>query len=150
MNGRIFTETPVGLLRLDSDGTSLTAVSPCLFPTGEVFRDEITISAERQLNEYFTKKRKSFDVPIYMDGTDFQVSIWRALMEIPYGETVSYGALAAMAGNPRACRAAGSACGKNPLMIVIPCHRVISSDGKIGGFSADINIKKYLLDFENK
>ncbi|MGN0675510.1 MAG: methylated-DNA--[protein]-cysteine S-methyltransferase [Oscillospiraceae bacterium] len=149
MSGCIFTETPVGLLRLASDGTSLTAISPCPFPTGEVFRDEITIAAERQLNEYFTKKRKSFDIPIYMNGTDFQLSIWRALMEIPYGETVSYGTLSAMTGNPKAFRAAGNACGKNPLMIIVPCHRVISSDGKIGGFSADINIKKYLLDFEN-
>lgn len=146
--GRVFTETPVGLLEIVSDNGFLIGVHPCTERYGETDSDEITAEAEKQLKEYFARQRRTFDLPLNPQGTEFSRKIWRALTEIPYGETRSYSRLAAMAGSPKACRAAGNACGKNPLLIIVPCHRVISADGTIGGFSEDMNIKKYLLDFE--
>ena len=148
MSGRIITDTPVGYLEITSDGTALTGIRSVGTIVGEIVKDEITAEAERQLLEYFDKKRKRFDLPLRMTGTDFQLRIWKSLAEIPYGETRSYAETAAAAGNPKACRAAGNAVGKNPFLIVLPCHRVIASDGTAGGFSADISIKKYLLEFE--
>lgn len=148
MNGRIIAETPVGYLEIISDGTALTGIRSVGSITGEIFKDGITAEAERQLREYFDKKRKRFELPLHLNGTDFQLRIWRSLAEIPFGETRSYRETAAAAGSPKACRAAGNAVGKNPFLIVLPCHRVIASDGTLGGFSADINIKKYLLEFE--
>lgn len=148
MGGRIIADTPVGYLEIISDGTALTGIRSVGSAAGEFFKDEITAEAERQLTEYFDKKRKRFELPLHLNGTDFQLRVWRSLAEIPYGETRSYRETAAAAGNPNACRAAGNAVGKNPFLIVLPCHRVIASDGTLGGFSADINIKKYLLEFE--
>ena len=104
--------------------------------------------AERQLAEYFAGKRRRFELPLRLCGTDFRLRVWNALADIPFGSTVSYSGIAAAAGSPKACRAAGNAVGKNPFLIVLPCHRVVASDGTVGGFSADINIKKYLLEFE--
>lgn len=148
MNGRIIADTPVGYLEITSDGTALTGIRSVGSITGEIFKDDVTAEAERQLGEYFARKRKSFDLPLCLDGTDFQLRVWKALAEIPFGETRSYAETAAATGNPRACRAVGNAVGKNPFLIVLPCHRVIASDGSAGGFSADPNIKKYLLEFE--
>lgn len=148
MGGRIIADTPVGYLEITSDGTALTGIRSVGSAVGEFFKDDITAEAERQLTEYFNRKRKRFELPLRLDGTDFQLHVWRSLAEIPYGETRSYRETAAAAGNPKACRAAGNAVGKNPFLIVLPCHRVVASDGTLGGFSADINIKKYLLEFE--
>lgn len=148
MGGRIIADTPVGYLEIISDGTALTGIRSVGSAAGEIFKDEITAEAERQLTEYFDKKRKRFELPLRLSGTDFQLRVWKALAEIPYGETRSYAETAAAAGDPKACRAAGNAVGKNPFLIVLPCHRVVASDGTLGGFSADINIKKYLLEFE--
>lgn len=148
MGGRIIADTPVGYLEIISDGTALTGIRSVGSAAGEIFKDEITAEAERQLTEYFDKKRKRFELPLRLNGTDFQLRVWKALAEIPYGETRSYAETAAAAGDPKACRAAGNAVGKNPFLIVLPCHRVVASDGTLGGFSADINIKKYLLEFE--
>lgn len=148
MGGRIIADTPVGYLEIISDGTALTGIRSVGSAAGEIFKDEITAEAERQLTEYFDKKRKRFELPLRLNGTDFQLRVWKALAEIPYGETRSYAETAAAAGDPKACRAAGNAVGKNPFLIVLPCHRVVASGGTLGGFSADINIKKYLLEFE--
>lgn len=148
MNGRIIADTPVGYLEITSDGTALTGIRSVGTIGGEILKDEITAEAERQLMEYFDKKRKQFELPLCMSGTDFRLRVWNALAGIPYGETRSYAETAAAAGNSKACRAVGNAVGKNPFLIVLPCHRVIASDGSIGGFSADISIKKYLLEFE--
>lgn len=148
MGGRIIADTPVGYLEIISDGTALTGIRSVGSAAGEIFKDEITAEAERQLTEYFDKKRKRFELPLRLNGTDFQLRVWKALAEIPYGETRSYAETAAAAGDPKACRAAGNAVGKNPFLIVLSCHRVVASDGTLGGFSADINIKKYLLEFE--
>lgn len=148
MGGRIIADTPVGYLEIISDGTALTGIRSVRGITGEIFTDEITAEAERQLAEYFDKKRRRFELPLNLNGTDFQLRVWNALAEIPFGETRSYMDIAEAAGSPKACRAAGNAVGKNPFLIVLPCHRVIASDGTTGGFSADIRIKKYLLGFE--
>ena len=148
MGGRIIAGTPAGYLEIISDGTALTGIRSDGSITGEIFTDEITAEAERQLAEYFDKKRIRFELPLHLSGTDFQLRVWNALAEIPFGETRSYRDIAEAAGSPKACRAVGNAVGKNPFLIVLPCHRVIASDGTIGGFSADIRIKKYLLEFE--
>lgn len=148
MGGRIIADTPVGYLEIISDGAALTGIRSVGGVEGDISEDKITIEAKRQLAEYFDKKRRRFELPLHLSGTDFQLRVWNALTEIPFGETRSYKDVAEMAGSPKSCRAAGNAVGKNPFLIVLPCHRVIASDGTIGGFSADIRIKKYLLEFE--
>jgi methylated-DNA-[protein]-cysteine S-methyltransferase len=104
--------------------------------------------AVRQLREYFAGRRTGFDLPLAPEGTSFQRAVWRQLQDIPYGGTISYGELARRVGNPKASRAVGSANGANPLPIVIPCHRVIGADGKLGGFGGGLPIKQALLELE--
>jgi O-6-methylguanine DNA methyltransferase len=101
-----------------------------------------------QLTEYFAAERRTFDVPLAFDGSDFQVCVWSALREIPYGETRSYGAIARRLGDPKATRAVGLANGQNPLAIVIPCHRVVNSNGDLGGYGGGRWRKQFLLDLE--
>ena len=104
--------------------------------------------AVRQLREYFAGERTDFDLPLAPHGTEFQRSVWRHLQGIPYGATISYGELARRVGNSKASRAVGSANGKNPLPIVIPCHRVIAGDGTLGGFGGGLPMKQALLALE--
>lgn len=106
--------------------------------------------AKRQLSEYFAGKRKQFDLPVRPQGTAFQQKVWGALRQIPYGETRSYGEVAAAVGNPKASRAVGGANHQNPIMIVIPCHRVIGADGSLTGFGGGLWVKEYLLSLEKK
>lgn len=101
-----------------------------------------------QLDEYFAGKRKSFDLPVKIEGTDFQKRVWLNLSKIPYGETVSYKQLAEMSGNPKASRAVGMANNKNPVAIVVPCHRVIGSNGNLTGYAGGLTLKKELLELE--
>ena len=104
-----------------------------------------------QLKEYFAGTRKQFDVPLDITvGTDFQKKVWKSLQKIPFGKMISYKQLAVKTGRPNAYRAAGSANGKNPLAVIIPCHRVINADGSIGGFSCGVEIKYILLELEKK
>ncbi len=105
--------------------------------------------AKTQLTEYFNGERKHFNLPIDLsNGTSFQQKSWKTLMKIPYGKTIAYKNQATKMGNSKLSRAVGSANGKNPLLIVIPCHRVIASDGSLGGFSAGLSLKRYLLKHE--
>jgi methylated-DNA-[protein]-cysteine S-methyltransferase len=104
--------------------------------------------AAAQLNEYFDRKRKVFDLPLLLRGTNFQVTVWKALQTIPYGETRSYKDMAVLAGNPKACRAAGMANHRNPIAIIVPCHRVIGSDGSLTGYAGGLEVKRYLLELE--
>ena len=104
--------------------------------------------AASQLNEYFEGKRKTFDLPLNQQGTDFQLKIWNALQNIPYGETRSYGELAAMTGNPKASRAVGMANNRNPIPVIIPCHRIIGSDGSLTGYAGGLELKQKLLELE--
>ncbi len=115
---------------------------------GWIEDDRAFQTAIKELELYFNKEIKRFNVPIKPIGTNFQKRVWRELLKIPYGTTISYQELAKSAGNPKASRAVGNANGKNPIAIIIPCHRVISKNGTIGGFSGGVEIKKELLKLE--
>lgn len=106
--------------------------------------------AHRQLLEYFSGVRKKFELPLSPKGTAFQMKVWQALTEIPYGETRTYGQIAAVTGNPKASRAVGLANNRNPIALFIPCHRVIGSDGKLVGFGGGLDVKEYLLRLERE
>lgn len=111
---------------------------------------EVMDEALRQLDEYFAGKRKEFTIPILFAGTEFQCRVWSELMEIPYGETVSYGEIARRIQNPRAVRAVSTAIATNPICIFVPCHRVIGSDGRLTGYAGGIDVKQLLLELERK
>jgi len=149
-----FLETPIGTLEIMAVSGKITGVELLRGEAEyvEEFTDELDcseiIKAKKQLTEYFDGNRQTFDLNIELRGTDFQVAVWNVLMTIPYGQTMSYGHVAAAAGRPKAQRAAGSNIGKNPLLIVVPCHRVISGDGSLGGFSSGIENKIILQKLE--
>lgn len=117
---------------------------------GEAERKETPLISRtaRQLNDYFQGKRTSFDIPLSPVGTEFQKKVWCALQEIPYGETKSYGEIAKVAGSPKGARAVGMACNRNPILILIPCHRVVGASGALTGFGGGIDIKELLLKLE--
>jgi len=104
--------------------------------------------AAKQLDEYFNGKRKRFDLPLLLTGTAFQVKVWKALQDIPYGESRSYGEIAAITGNKKASRAVGMANNRNPIAIIVPCHRVIGHDGSLTGYAGGLEIKENLLRIE--
>lgn len=110
--------------------------------------EKILGKAALQLEEYFAGKRKKFDIALNFSGTSFQKQVWRELSKIPFGKTVSYRDIAKKIKNPKALRAVGSANGRNPMCVIVPCHRVIAADGSIGGYSGGIPIKQQLLKFE--
>ena len=114
----------------------------------EYEQPECIKAAKLQLEEYFCGKRKTFDLPLRLCGTDFQMSVWRQLRLIPYGSTISYSALASIIGNPKATRAVAQACHCNPFAVIIPCHRVIGSNGSLTGYAAGLKRKQGLLDIE--
>jgi len=149
-------ESPVGPLVLAGESSALRRVS---FENGKRStppRADWKLDKEpfaeviRQLQAYFRGELKEFDLPLAMEGTEFQLRVWNALRAIPYGETVSYAQLAERIGNPKAVRAVGSANGSNPIPIIVPCHRVIGSDGSLTGFGGGLSTKKMLLELENK
>jgi methylated-DNA-[protein]-cysteine S-methyltransferase len=107
-------------------------------------------TASTQLTEYFSGKRKKFDFPIAFHGTEFQSAVWNALQKIPYGRTCSYGELAAMIGNPKASRAVGQANNRNPISIIVPCHRIIGHSGRLTGYNGGLGIKEQLLELEKE
>jgi methylated-DNA-[protein]-cysteine S-methyltransferase len=150
-----FLDSPIGPLLLAGDREAIRYIK---FPRQGSVRDpepewqEGSIGALReavkQLRQYFAGRRTEFDLPVSPEGTPFQCAVWEQLRKIPYGETISYGELARRVGNPQASRAVGAANGANPIPIVIPCHRVIGSTGKLIGFGGGLPIKKALLDLE--
>ena len=111
---------------------------------------KLLLKAKKELEEYFAGKRKEFDLPLEQEGTEFQKKVWEALERIPYGETRTYKDVAKMVGNEKASRAVGMANNKNNIPIIIPCHRVIGSNGKLVGYALGLDMKKYLLDLERK
>ncbi|MBV8438481.1 MAG: methylated-DNA--[protein]-cysteine S-methyltransferase [Silvibacterium sp.] len=151
-------ESPVGKLKLVASDKGLVAVlwqndRPTRVRLAELAEDDqhpVLLKAERQLGEYFAGKRKEFSIPLDMRGTPFQKTVWEALLAIPFGETRSYGQLANQLGNPNATRAVGAANGRNPLSIIVPCHRVIGSSGKLTGFGGGLETKAQLLSLEQK
>jgi methylated-DNA-[protein]-cysteine S-methyltransferase len=144
-------ETPVGLLTLVGGDTGLRAV---LWPGGPTPHDAepgphaVLAETERQLREYFEGTRRTFELPLELVGTPFQRRAWLALANIPYATTVSYGEQARRIGVPRAARAIGAANGRNPLSIVLPCHRVVGAGGALTGYGGGLDAKRRLLDHE--
>jgi methylated-DNA-[protein]-cysteine S-methyltransferase len=118
--------------------------------TGSDAGGEVFAEAGRQLGEYFDGQRQAFDLPLALDGTAFQRTVWEALLGVGYGETVSYGQLADRIGRPTASRAVGLANGRNPVSIIVPCHRVVGSDGSLTGYGGGIPSKRLLLDLEQR
>ncbi|MDR2553603.1 MAG: methylated-DNA--[protein]-cysteine S-methyltransferase [Treponema sp.] len=148
-----FYDSPVGKLGLAEEEGSLTRVFFHRRETPAGGTPQLTPllkKAASQLAEYFEGRRKVFDLPLALRGTGFQLAVWEALQNIPFGEKRCYGELAALAGNPRACRAAGMANNRNPLAIIIPCHRVIGKDGSLTGYAGGLPVKQYLLDLEER
>lgn len=143
--------TPIGVLSLEADETGLTAIH---FPGRSPYTpkssntSDLLAEAARELQAYFEGRLTAFSVPLNWRGTPFQETVWRALMDIPYGETVSYGEIAKAIGRPKSARPVGGAVGRNPLPIIVPCHRVIGSDQSLTGFTGGIDIKVALLEQE--
>lgn len=145
-----FLNTPVGWLQIVADQEGITAIrfldkAPTEFMTPTLPHLK---EAYKQLSEYFQGKRVAFSLPLKPDGTEFQKSVWSRLGEIPYGKTVSYKDLALSIGRPKATRAVGMANNKNPLPIVIPCHRVIGASGDLTGYASGVDVKERLLKIE--
>lgn len=141
-----YLSSPIGVLRLWAEEGLLRQIE--LVPAAEPdFPDPVTEQAAAELQEYFAGKRTEFTVAALPYGSAFQQRVWSALSRVPYGRVVTYGALAAAIGQPTACRAVASAVGKNPLLILIPCHRVVAAAG-LGGFSAGLEAKRILLTLE--
>ena len=156
MSAYVTVDSPIGRLLLQTDGVSLTGLYmdvPGRPISGMNDRREDANAgplpeAVRQLAEYFAGNRREFALPLRMHGTEFQLRVWRALTEIPYGETWSYGELAKRIGNPNASRAVGLANGRNPVSILVPCHRVIGADGSLTGYGGGLPRKQWLLAHE--
>jgi methylated-DNA-[protein]-cysteine S-methyltransferase len=144
-------DSPVGRLTLVSEDGVLTALhlpAAQLPPLPEPSADPVLELAAAQLAEYFAGHRRDFELPLDARGTAFQRAVWSALRDIPYAATTSYGAIATRVGRPRAVRAVGAANGRNPLAIIIPCHRVIGSDGGLTGYGGGLPTKRWLLGHE--
>lgn len=147
-------DSPIGELLLLGDGGALRGLymqegrKPGTVPRGWARDPEAFFEVRTQLGEYFAGERRSFDLPLEPAGSPFQLQVWRALREIGYGETLSYGELARRIGRPNAPRAVGAANGANPLSVVIPCHRLVGADGTLAGYGGGIERKRLLLDLE--
>lgn len=145
-----YIHTPLGIAKLEGDEKGLISIS--ILSGADTVSDvipEILEDAVYQLREYFDGKRKEFSLPLNLQGTDFQKRVWEALKDIPYGRTCSYLELSKKLGDVKAIRAVASANGKNPMWIIIPCHRVIGSDGSLVGYAGGLHRKKWLLDHES-
>ena len=145
--------SPVGKLTLVASKNGLVAIdvrnnAKQVVTAKDASAQSILFKTKKQLEQYFAGKRTSFDVALDLVGTEFQVKAWRALCRIPFGKTISYGQQASNIKKPKAFRAVGSANGKNPIPIIVPCHRVVASDGSLGGYSLGLKMKKQLLALE--
>ena len=140
--------SPLGALQIEASNRGLTRLVFVDALTTATSTNPITDEAKQQLQDYFTGKQTSFDVPLDPKGTDFQQSVWRYLATIPYGQTVSYQDVANGIDNPKAVRAVGAANGKNPIAIIVPCHRVIGKDGSLTGYAWGVEAKSWLLQHE--
>jgi len=156
MNSYCYIESPIGSLLLTTDEEALTGLymgKPTKQPVlGDDWTERASAGAlplaARQLKEYFAGSRRQFELPLKMAGTEFQQKVWRQLTKIPFGETWSYGQLAKKIGNASASRAVGLANGRNPIAVIVPCHRVIGADGSLTGFGGGLPRKQWLLSHE--
>ena len=154
--------TPVGVLRITASERGVTAIervsrASVVSRAKVLARTRVSTRAKRhadravrQLREYFAGTRRNFTVPLHLEGTEFQQQAWAAMCDISYGRTMSYAQQAKAIGKPKAVRAVGSANGANPVPIIVPCHRVIASDGSLGGYALGLTMKRYLLALEHR
>ena len=148
---RVLFDSPLGKLLIAEENGYLREIS--FFNEKPFFTQKesrVILETEMQLTEYFSLKRKTFELPLKPQGTDFTLLVWKALQSIPYGKTCTYSHIAEMLGNKKASRAVGLACHANPIAIVIPCHRVIGANGKLVGYNAGINTKDMLISLEKQ
>jgi len=149
-------ESPIDRITIASDGMHLRELHLAndryftAIPGDWIYMPQNSLlkQAHDELEAYFSGTKHKFSVPIAFDGTEFQKQVWHALQNIPYGQTMTYANVAAQIGKPKAVRAVGTAVGRNPLCIIVPCHRVITSSGGLGGYVAGLQRKRYLLDLE--
>ena len=150
MKNFIYYASPIGRLGIAEEDDKICLITfddlseVCIIKETPLLKKAVV-----ELDEYFNGKRKYFDLPLSLMGTDFQIKVWYELMNIPYGKTMSYGELAEKIGNKKACRAVGMANNKNPIPIIIPCHRVIGKNGSLTGYVGGLNKKRFLLKLEN-
>lgn len=153
INSYVF-KSPIGLLKICEEKEKIIKLSllqeksDITYSSKYTKHSDLLYEAYKQINEYFMGRRREFDLPLNYTGTTFQQQVWNQLQTIPYGETRSYKDIAVGIGNPKAVRAVGQANNQNPIMIMIPCHRVIHKNGNIAGFAYGTEVKKYLLDLE--
>lgn len=153
-----FVDSPVGKLKLVASGSKLAAVLWAtealdrvrLGPMHEEDRNPVLREAQNQLSDYFAGKRRAFELDLDFAGTEFQTKVWKALLTIPYGHTRSYGEVAVQIGHPKAVRAVGAANGRNPISIIVPCHRVVGASGDLTGFAGGLAAKLLLLALERE
>lgn len=141
-------DSVIGRIVVEYDGSFITRVYVDNAFIGSGDNSRLFIAAKTQLEEYFCGKRREFDIPIRLNGTEFQKAVWNALLTVPYGKTASYKDIAAMIGKPKAARAVGGANNKNPIIIIVPCHRILGANGGLTGYACGTDIKQTLLNIE--
>lgn len=143
--------TPIGILQINATDKGVFSLKLNAEDSGSSHKSNIILDAENQIMEYFYGNRKEFTFKInFENGTDFQKKVWKALLDIPYGITRTYGDIAKIIGNSRGYRAVGNANNKNPLPIIVPCHRVVGYNNNLTGYAYGLKVKKYLLELEKK
>ncbi len=151
MSSYVVFASPIGKIMITEQDNKITQIKftdeECLKENNNI--SEILLKTKIELEEYFCGIRTDFDIPIKLNGSNFQISVWNELLNIPYGEVKTYGEIAKLIGNKNASRAVGMACNKNPLMIIVPCHRVIGKNKKLVGYASGIDIKQKLLNLES-
>lgn len=148
--GIAYYSSPIGLVKVQSNGQGITATGFVIEKDEQDIHDKITDNAIKQLAEYFEGKRKEFDLPVYIEGTQFQLKVWETLTKVKYGDTASYKNIAKLVGNEKASRAIGGANNKNHVAIILPCHRIIGSNGSLVGYAGGLDKKQWLLEHEKK
>ena len=152
MKNLYFYDTILGVVGICDNGKAITDVffGQIKPESSSILETSLIKETYTQINSFLQGERKKFDLPLYFEGTSFQMKVWKALLDIPYGETRSYKDIAETVGSPKAYRAVGMTNHKNPISIIIPCHRVIGADGKLVGYGGGLDLKKILLDIEKK
>ncbi|MBI3502774.1 MAG: methylated-DNA--[protein]-cysteine S-methyltransferase [Bacteroidetes bacterium] len=145
---KTYYESPAGLMEIMANDTGVTSILFVKKRVGQSKNNEHTTECLKQLHDYFNKERKTFSVSLDLIGTDFQKRVWNELLNIPFGKTISYLQLAINLGDKKCIRAAGTANGRNPVSIIVPCHRVIGSNGDLVGYGGGLDKKKFLLEHE--
>lgn len=145
---KYYYDSPVGKLWICEKDSKISQVSFTDVTECETEKTPLITKACEQLEEYFAQKRKTFDLPLCIEGSEFQRKVWHALLRVEYGKTATYGDIAKLIGKPKASRAVGGANNKNKIAIIIPCHRVIGQNGALTGYAGGLEVKKYLLELE--